>query len=57
MLICATVAIALTLSALTAVVVDTAYQAVTQERWPTGLPSMAVGVTVLAMAIGAVVAL
>ena len=57
MLICAIVALALTLSALTAVVVDTAYQAATQERRPKGIPPMAVAVTVLAVAIGAVVAL
>ena len=55
MLICATVLIAVTLSALMAVVVDVAYQAITQRRWPAELPPMAVGLSVLAVLVGATV--
>ena len=53
MLICATVLIAVTLSALMAVVVDVVYQAISERRWPAELPPMAVGLSVLAVVAGA----
>ena len=44
---------ALTVSAIVAIVVDTAYQVITQRRWPAEVPPMAVAVSVLAAVVGA----
>ena len=53
MLICAVILVALTVSALTAVAVDTAYQAVITKRWAPQVPPMAVVLSVLAVVAGA----
>ena len=55
MLVCAIILIALTLSALMAVVVDVTYQAISQRRWPAELPPMAVALSVLAVLAGATI--
>jgi hypothetical protein len=43
----------LTLSALVAIVVDVAYQAISDRRWPAEVPPLAVAVSVVAVVVGA----
>ena len=43
----------LTISALVAIVVDVAYQAITDRRWPAEVPPLAVVVSVVAVVVGA----
>jgi hypothetical protein len=43
----------LTLSALVAIVVDVAYQAISHKRWPAEVPPLAVVVSVVAVVVGA----
>jgi post-segregation antitoxin (ccd killing protein) len=49
----AVIVTSLTVSALAAVVIDTAYQAIAERRWPAELPPMAVAIAVLAAVVGA----
>ena len=49
----AVIVTALTVSAIVAIVVDTAYQAISLKRWPAEVPPMTVAVSVLAVVIGA----
>lgn len=49
----AVVVISVLISALAALVVDTAYQAVVDRRWPAQLPLAAVAVCVVAIVLGA----
>lgn len=43
----------LTISAFIAIVVDVAYQAISQKRWPAEVPPLAVVVSVVAVVVGA----
>ena len=43
----------LTLSALVAIFVDVAYQAISDRRWPAEVPPLAVVVSVVAVVVGA----
>ncbi len=49
----AVVAISILISAFAAMVVDTAYQAVVDRRWPAQLPLAAVAVSAVAVVLGA----
>jgi len=44
---------ALTVSTIIAIVVDTAYQAISHRRWPAEVPPMAVAISVMAFVVGA----
>ena len=43
----------LTLSALVATIVDVAYQAIADRRWPAEVPSLAIVVSVVVVVVGA----
>ena len=49
----AVIVTSLTVSALAAIVFDTAYQAISERRWPAELPPVAVAGAVLAAMVGA----
>ena len=49
----AVIVTALTISALVAIVVDVAYRAISERRWPAEVPPLAVVVSVVAVVAGA----